>query len=206
MEEPFEKNQIGSSAMPYKRNPMRSERICALARYVIVDSINPGITAGTQWFERTLDDSANKRISVAEAFLAVDAILNIYINVTSGLVVYDKVVTRRVMDKLPFMATEDIMMESVKRGGDRQALHEALRVHSHAAAAKVKLEGGKNDLIDRIAQDDLFPLTKEEIEAHLDPAKYIGRSVSQVDEFLKDVIAPILARYDGEEIKSELKV
>ena len=206
MEEPFEKNQIGSSAMPYKRNPMRSERICALARYVIVDSINPGITAGTQWFERTLDDSANKRISVAEAFLAVDAILNIYINVTSGLVVYDKVVTRRVMDKLPFMATEDIMMESVKRGGDRQALHEALRVHSHAAAAKVKLEGGKNDLIDRIAQDDLFPLTKEEIEAHLDPAKYIGRSVSQVDEFLKDVIAPILSRYDGEEIKSELKV
>ena len=206
MEEPFEKNQIGSSAMPYKRNPMRSERICALARYVIVDSINPGITAGTQWFERTLDDSANKRISVAEAFLAVDAILNIYINVTSGLVVYDKVVTRRVMDKLPFMATEDIMMESVKRGGDRQALHEALRVHSHAAAAKVKLEGGKNDLIDRIAADDLFPLTKEEIEAHLDPTKYIGRSVSQVDEFLKDVIAPILDRYNGEEIKSELKV
>ena len=206
MEEPFEKNQIGSSAMPYKRNPMRSERICALARYVIIDSINPGITAGTQWFERTLDDSANKRISVAEAFLAVDAILNIYINVTSGLVVYDKVVTRRVMDKLPFMATEDIMMESVKRGGDRQALHEALRVHSHAAAAKVKLEGGKNDLIDRIAKDDLFPLTKEEIESHLDPKKYIGRSVSQVDEFLKDVIAPILARYNGEEIKSELKV
>ena len=206
MEEPFEKNQIGSSAMPYKRNPMRSERICALARYVIIDSINPGITAGTQWFERTLDDSANKRISVAEAFLAVDAILNIYINVTSGLVVYDKVVTRRVMDKLPFMATEDIMMESVKRGGDRQALHEALRVHSHAAAAKVKLEGGKNDLIDRIAADNLFPLTKEEIESHLDPKKYIGRSVSQVDEFLKDVIAPILDRYNGEEIKSELKV
>ena len=206
MEEPFEKNQIGSSAMPYKRNPMRSERICAIARYVIIDSINPGITAGTQWFERTLDDSANKRISVAEAFLAVDAILNIYINVTSGLVVYDKVVTRRVMDKLPFMATEDIMMESVKRGGDRQALHEALRVHSHAAAAKVKLEGGKNDLIDRIAADNLFPLTKEEIESHLDPKKYIGRSVSQVDEFLKDVIAPILARYNGEEIKSELKV
>ena len=206
MEEPFEKNQIGSSAMPSKRNPMRSERICALARYVIIDSINPGITAGTQWFERTLDDSANKRISVAEAFLAVDAILNIYINVTSGLVVYDKVVTRRVMDKLPFMATEDIMMESVKRGGDRQALHEALRVHSHAAAAKVKLEGGKNDLIDRIAADNLFPLTKEEIESHLDPKKYIGRSVSQVDEFLKDVIAPILDRYNGEEIKSELKV
>ncbi len=206
MEEPFEKNQIGSSAMPYKRNPMRSERICALARYVIIDSINPGITAGTQWFERTLDDSANKRISVAEAFLAVDSILNIYINVTSGLVVYDKVVTRRVMEKLPFMATENIMMESVRRGGNRQELHEALRVHSHAAAAKVKLEGGANDLIDRIAADDTFPLTKEEIETQLDPAKYIGRSASQVDEFLADVIAPILARYEGAEIKSELKV
>ena len=136
MEEPFEKNQIGSSAMPYKRNPMRSERICALARYVICDSLNPGLTAGTQWFERTLDDSANKRISVAEAFLAVDAILNIYMNVSSGLVVNDKVVERRVMEKLPFMATENIMMESVKRGGNRQELHEALRVHSHAAAAR----------------------------------------------------------------------
>ena len=206
MEEPFEKNQIGSSAMPYKRNPMRSERICALARYVIIDSINPAITAGTQWFERTLDDSANKRISVAEAFLAVDAILNIYINVTNGLVVYDKVVTRRVMEKLPFMATENIMMESVRRGGNRQELHEALRVHSHAAAAKVKLEGGVNDLIDRIAEDDAFPLTKEEIEKQLDASQYTGRSASQVEEFLKDVIAPILERYSGEEITSELKV
>lgn len=206
MEEPFEKNQIGSSAMPYKRNPMRSERICALARYVIIDSINPAITAGTQWFERTLDDSANKRISVAEAFLAVDAILNIYINVTSGLVVYDKVVNRRVMEKLPFMATENIMMESVRRGGNRQELHEALRVHSHAAAAKVKLEGGANDLIDRIANDETFPLTKEEIEKQLDASQYTGRSASQVEEFLKDVIAPILERYSGEEITSELKV
>lgn len=206
MEEPFEKNQIGSSAMPYKRNPMRSERICALARYVIIDSLNPAITAGTQWFERTLDDSANKRISVAEAFLAVDAILNIYINVTSNLVVYDKVVTRRVMEKLPFMATENIMMESVRRGGNRQELHEALRVHSHAAAAKVKLEGGVNDLIDRIANDDTFPLTKEEIEKQLDPSAYTGRSASQVDEFLKDIISPILSRYNGEEIKAELKV
>jgi len=206
MEEPFEKNQIGSSAMPYKRNPMRSERICALARYVIINSINPAITAGTQWFERTLDDSANKRISTAEAFLAVDSILNIYINVTSGLVVYDKVVNRRVMEKLPFMATEDIMMESVRRGGNRQQLHEALRVHSHAAAAKVKLEGGANDLIDRIAADELFPLTKEEIESHLDPSKYTGRSVSQVEEFLSGVISPILERYSGDEIKSELKV
>lgn len=206
MEEPFEKNQIGSSAMPYKRNPMRSERICALARYVIINSINPAITAGTQWFERTLDDSANKRISTAEAFLAIDSILNIYINVTNGLVVYDKVVNRRVMEKLPFMATENIMMESVRRGGNRQELHEALRVHSHAAAAKVKLEGGANDLIDRIAADDAFPLSKQEIESQLDPIKYTGRSASQVEEFLADVIAPILDRYNDVEIKSELKV
>lgn len=206
MEEPFEKNQIGSSAMPYKRNPMRSERICALARYVIINSINPAITAGTQWFERTLDDSANKRISTAEAFLAIDSILNIYINVTNGLVVYDKVVNRRVMEKLPFMATENIMMESVRRGGNRQELHEALRVHSHAAAAKVKLEGGANDLIDRIAADDAFPLSKQEIESQLDPIKYTGRSASQVEEFLADVIAPILDRYSDVEIKSELKV
>lgn len=195
IEEPFEKNQIGSSAMPYKRNPMRCERICALARYVIIDSLNPAITASTQWFERTLDDSANKRISVAEAFLAVDAILNIYINVTSGMVVYDRVINRRVMEKLPFMATEDIMMESVKRGGNRQELHERLRTHSHDAAAKVKLEGGKNDLIDRIAADRAFPLTREEIEAHLDPKKYIGRCPSQVDEFIADIAQPIIDRY-----------
>ena len=206
LEEPFEKHQIGSSAMPYKRNPMRSERISALARYVITDSLNPSFTAATQWFERTLDDSANKRISVAEAFLAVDAILNIYINVSSGLVVYDQVVRRRVMEKLPFMATENIMMESVKRGGNRQELHERLRVHSHAAAAKVKLEGGANDLIDRIAEDEAFPLSREEIEKELDPALYIGRSVSQVEEFLRDVAAPILDRFYGGEVKSELKV
>lgn len=206
MEEPFEKNQIGSSAMPYKRNPMRSERISALARYVIIDSLNPAITAGTQWFERTLDDSANKRISVSEAFLAVDAILNIYINVTSALVVYDKVVTRRVMEKLPFMATENIMMECVKRGGNRQELHEALRVHSHAAAAKVKLEGGVNDLIDRIANDESFPITKEEILAQLDPYKYIGRSESQVDEFIEYEAQPVIDKYCKEEIKQDLKV
>lgn len=205
MEEPFEKNQIGSSAMPYKRNPMRSERICALARYVIADSVNPGMTAGTQWFERTLDDSANKRIAVAEAFLAVDAILGIYINVTGGLVVYERVVTRRVMEKLPFMATEDILMESVKRGGDRQALHEALRVHSHAAAAKVKLEGGENDLIERIAADPAFPLTREEILSHLAPQKYTGRAASQVTVFLADVVAPILARYP-DEVEAILRV
>ena len=169
VEEPFEKNQIGSSAMAYKRNPMRSERIASLSRYVMIDALNPAITSATQWFERTLDDSANKRISVPEAFLAVDAILNIYMNVSSGLVVNDKVVERRVMEKLPFMATENIMMESVKRGGNRQELHEALRVHSHAAAARVKLEGGQNDLIDRIAADPMFPLTKAEILEQLDP-------------------------------------
>ncbi len=206
MEEPFESTQIGSSAMPYKRNPMRSERISSLARYVIVDAINPGLTAGTQWFERTLDDSANKRISVSEAFLAVDSILNIYINVTAGLVVYDRVVTRRVMEKLPFMATENIMMESVKRGGDRQELHERLRQHSHAAAARVKLDGEKNDLIDRIAEDSAFPLSREEIQAQLDPKLYIGRSASQVDEFTAKVVKPILDRLYTEEIHSELKV
>ena len=206
MEEPFEKNQIGSSAMPYKRNPMRSERICALARYVIIDSLNPGFTSATQWFERTLDDSANKRLSVAEAFLAVDAILNIYMNVSSNLVVYEKVVTRRVMEKLPFMATENIMMESVKRGGDRQELHEIIRVHSHAAAAKVKLEGGQNDLIDRIAEDERIPLTKEEILSQLDPKKYICRSVSQVEEFIREVSAPVIERYHSAELEGELKV
>lgn len=206
MEEPFEVHQIGSSAMPYKRNPMRSERISSLARYVIADSLNPAMTAGTQWFERTLDDSANKRISVSEAFLAVDAILNIYINITQGLVVYDRVVTRRVMEKLPFMATENIMMESVKRGGNRQELHEALRVHSHAAARRVKLEGGANDLIDRIAADPIFPLSREEIVSQLDPALYIGRSVSQVEEFLRGVARPILDRYNGGEIHAELSV
>ena len=199
IEEPFEINQIGSSAMPYKRNPMRSERISSLARYVICDALNPAFTAGTQWFERTLDDSANKRISVSEAFLAVDAILNIYINITSGFVVYPKVIERRVMEKLPFMATEDIMMECVKKGGNRQDLHEALREHSHAAAAKVKLEGGKNDLIERIANDDRFPITKEEILEHLEPSKYIGRCVSQVSEFLSEVAEPVISRnYKGE--------
>ena len=206
MEEPFEKNQIGSSAMPYKRNPMRSERICALARYVIQDGVNPAMTAATQWFERTLDDSANKRIAVAEAFLAVDAILEIYINVTAGLVVYDRVIRRRVMEKLPFMATENIMMESVKRGGNRQELHEALREHSHAAARKVKLEGGSNDLIDRIVADPLFPLTREEIEAQMAPEKYVGRAPGQVTEFLRDEINPLLARYPDEALQAELNV
>lgn len=206
MEEPFEKDQIGSSAMPYKRNPMRSERISALARYVIVDSLNPALTAGTQWFERTLDDSANKRISIAEAFLAVDSILNIYMNVTAGLVVYDKVVERRVMEKLPFMATENIMMEAVKRGGNRQELHERLRTHSHAAARKVKLEGGANDLMERIAADDAFPLALEEIKGQLDPKLYIGRCVSQVEDFLRDVARPMIEKWHDGEITGELKV
>ena len=206
MEEPFEKNQIGSSAMPYKRNPMRSERICALSRYVIQDAVNPAMTAATQWFERTLDDSANKRLAVSEAFLAVDAILEIYINVTAGLVVYERVVRRRVMEKLPFMATENVMMEAVKRGGNRQELHEALRTHSHAAAAKVKLEGGQNDLIDRIVADPLFPLTREEIEAQMDPALYVGRAPGQVTEFLEGPVAALLERYPDEKIHAELSV
>ncbi len=206
MEEPFEKNQIGSSAMPYKRNPMRSERICALARYVMADAVNPAYTASVQWFERTLDDSANKRISVAEAFLSVDAILNIYINVTGGLVVYDKVIGRRVMEKLPFMATENIMMKSVKNGGNRQELHERLRVHSHAAAAKVKLEGGANDLIERIEKDSVFPITRKEIEAELSPELYIGRCPSQVTAFIEEVAAPLIAKYGAGEITTDLKV
>ncbi len=206
MEEPFEKTQIGSSAMPYKRNPMRSERISALSRYVIADALNPAFTAGTQWFERTLDDSANKRLSVSEAFLAVDAILNIYINITGGLVVYDKVIHARVMSKLPFMATENIMMECVKRGGDRQALHERLRQHSHAAAAKVKLEGGQNDLIDRIAADNAFPMTKEEILEHLDPIQFIGRCPSQVDRFIETEAKPMLERYYQGDVGAALTV
>ena len=192
MEEPFEKNQIGSSAMPYKRNPMRCERITSLSRYVMVDTLNTAITAATQWFERTLDDSANRRIAVSEAFLGIDAILNIMMNVCDGLVVYEKVIRARVMNELPFMATENIMMDAVKRGGDRQQLHEKLRVHSQAAARVVKEEGGKNDLIDRIASDPAFMVTREEIEAILDPANFTGRSEEQVEEFLRDVIRPVL--------------
>lgn len=206
IEEPFGKSQVGSSAMPYKRNPMRCERISALARYVITDSLNPAFTAGTQWFERTLDDSANRRISTAEAFLAVDAILNIYINVTSGMVVYDKVINRRVMEKLPFMATENIMMRAVEAGGDRQELHERLRVHSHAAAAQVKLEGKENDLIKRIAADEKFGLSEEEINSLLMPEKYIGRSVHQTEEFIRDVAQPIIDKYFVGGENGDLKV
>jgi len=206
IEEPFEKSQIGSSAMAYKRNPMRSERICALARYVIVDALNPAITASTQWFERTLDDSANKRISIPEGFLAVDAILSIYINITDGLVVYPKVIEKHIMDELPFMATENIMMEAVKRGGDRQELHERIRVHSMEAAKQVKVEGKKNDLIERIANDKMFGLNIEELNAVLDPKNYVGRSPQQVEEFIEEYVKPVLEKNKVEDIKVELKV
>ena len=193
MEEPFEKNQIGSSAMPYKRNPMRCERICALARYVISDTINPEITSSTQWFERTLDDSANKRISMAEGFLGVDSILNIFINVTKGLVVYPKMVERRIMNELPFIASENILMDAVKKGGDRQELHELIREHSIAAGKRVKEEGLDNDLIERIASDSRFGLSRDEIVTNLDPKNYTGRSERQVEEFIRDVVDPMLA-------------
>ena len=192
IEEPFEKNQIGSSAMAYKRNPMRSERIASLSRYVMIDTLNPAWTASAQWFERTLDDSANKRVSIAEAFLATDGILDLYINVTSGLVVYPKVIESRLMSELPFMATENIMMDAVKKGGDRQELHEKIRQHSMAAGAVVKVEGGKNDLVDRIAADPAFMTTKEEILAILKPANFVGRAPEQTADFLNEVIKPIL--------------
>ena len=194
VEEPFEKNQIGSSAMPYKRNPMRCERICSLARYVIVDVGNPAVTAATQWFERTLDDSANKRLSVPEAFLAVDAILNIMLNVCSGLVVHPKVIEKHVLEELPFMASENIMMDAVKRGGDRQELHERIRVLSQEAGRNVKDLGLHNNLIELIAADPAFGLTMEQLTAHMEPSRYIGRCPEQVEEFLDQCIAPVLSR------------
>ena len=195
VEEPFEKNQIGSSAMPYKRNPMRSERICSLARYVMVDALNPAVTASTQWFERTLDDSANKRISVPEAFLAVDAILNIYENVVSGLVVHEKVIEKHILEELPFMASENIMMDAVKRGGDRQALHERIRVLSQEAGRNVKEFGLSNNLIELIAADPMFGMNREALTAHLEPSRYIGRCPEQVTEFLEGSVKPVLARH-----------
>ncbi len=198
MEEPFEKHQIGSSAMAYKRNPMRSERISALSRYIIVNSLNPAITAATQWFERTLDDSANKRISVAEAFLALDGVLNLYINITSNMVVYEKVIAAHVNSELPFMATENIMMEAVKRGGDRQELHEKIRVHSLAAARQVKEFGEKNDLIERILADESFGLSKEEILSIIDPSKFTGRASGQVVDFIEEYINPVLETHKNE--------
>lgn len=208
VEEPFEASQIGSSAMPYKRNPMRCERICSLARYVIADAANPAYTSATQWFERTLDDSANKRISVPEAFLAVDAILNIYENVASGLVVHKKVIEKHIMEELPFMASENIMMDAVKRGGDRQQLHERIRIHSLEAGRNVKELGLANNLIDLLAADPLFGMSREELSAHMEPSRYIGRCPEQVTDFLNDYVRPVLDtnRSALEEKNAELKV
>ncbi len=209
MEEPFEKSQIGSSAMAYKRNPMRDERITSLARYVMVDVLNPAFTAGTQWFERTLDDSANKRISVAEAFLGVDAILNIMLNVTdpeNGFVVYDKIITRRVMAELPFMATENIMMSAVKKGGNRQELHEKIRQYSMMAGARVKREGLDNNLCDLILADPMFMITKEEMDAIMNPENFIGRCPQQVDEFIANCVQPVLDKNGVSDDKAEINV
>ena len=192
VEEPFEKNQIGSSAMAYKRNPMRSERIASLSRYVIVDALNPAITSATQWFERTLDDSANKRLSIPEGFLAIDGILDLCLNVVDGLVVYPEVIRKHMMAELPFMATENIMMDAVKAGGDRQELHERTRTLSMQAGKTVKEEGKENNLLELIAADDAFGLTLDELKESMDPSKYVGRSTRQVEVFLRDVINPIL--------------
>lgn len=202
VEEPFEKNQIGSSAMAYKRNPMRSERMASLARYVMVDVLNPYITAATQWFERTLDDSANKRLSVPEAFLAVDAILNLYSNVSDGLVVYDKVIEQHLRKELPFMATENIMMDAVKRGADRQQLHERIRVHSMAASKVIKEEGGENDLLQRIAADPIFGVTLKELEGILQPEKYVGRAPQQTEDFLNETVLNALKPYENVEVET----
>ncbi|ADQ40618.1 adenylosuccinate lyase [Caldicellulosiruptor acetigenus I77R1B] len=198
IEEPFEKTQVGSSAMAYKRNPMRSERICALARYVMVNIQNPLFTASVQWLERTLDDSANRRISIPEAFLAVDAILNLYHNVASGLVVYERMIERHIQQELPFMATENILMEAVKRGGDRQDLHERIRRYSMEAGRNVKEFGKENNLIELISNDPSFKLSKEEIEAILDPKKFVGRAPSQVQEYYDEYVKPILEKYKDE--------
>ena len=208
VEEPFEKNQIGSSAMAYKRNPMRSERIGSLSRYVMCDVLNGYFTTATQWFERTLDDSANKRLSIPEAFLAVDGILSLYANVADGLVVYPKVIEQRLRKELPFMATENIMMDAVKkRGADRQQLHERIRVHSMAASKVIKEEGGENDLLERIANDEAFGVTLEELENILQPEKYTGRAKEQTEDFLNDFVNPVLENYkDIESDKPEINV
>ena len=207
VEEPFEKSQIGSSAMAYKRNPMRSERIASLSRYVIVDALNPAITSATQWFERTLDDSANKRLSIPEGFLAIDGILDLCLNVVDGLVVYPKVIEKRLLSELPFMATENIMMDAVKKGGDRQELHERIRELSMEAGRRVKAEGKDNNLLSLIAADPLFMTTEEELEKTLDPSRYVGCAPQQVERFLKEVIAPVLE--DNREllgVKAEINV
>ncbi len=192
VEEPFEKTQIGSSAMAYKRNPMRSERIASLSRYVMIDALNPAVTSATQWFERTLDDSANQRLSVPEGFLAIDGILDLCLNVVDGLVVYPKVIEKRLMSELPFMATENIMMDAVKAGGDRQELHERIRELSMEAGKNVKEKGLDNNLLELIAEDPAFNLTLEELKETMDPAKYVGRALLQVETYLKDVIRPLL--------------
>ena len=207
IEEPFEKNQIGSSAMAYKRNPMRSERIASLANYVMADALNPAITAATQWFERTLDDSANKRISIPEAFLAIDGILDLYLNVVDGLVVYDKVIIKHMMAELPFMATENIMMDAVKAGGDRQELHEKIRELSMIAGKRVKQEGLDNNLLELIAADPAFNLTLEDLQKSMNPSLYIGRSKDQVEEFISENISPVLDKYKDElGVKAEINV
>lgn len=195
IEEPFEKNQIGSSAMAYKRNPMRSERMAALARYVLIDALNPAVTAAGQWFERTLDDSANKRIAVPEAFLAVDAILELYLNVASGLVVYPRVIEKHLMAELPFMATENILMDAVKAGGDRQELHEKIRQYSMRAADRVKREGGENNLLELIAADPAFKTNLSALQTLLKPQNYVGRAPEQTEEFLADEVTPVLKKY-----------
>ena len=207
VEEPFEKNQIGSSAMAYKRNPMRSERIASLANYVMADMMNPMLVASTQWFERTLDDSANKRLSIPEGFLAVDGILDLYLNVVDGLVVYPKVIEKRLMSELPFMATENIMMDAVKAGGDRQELHERIRELSMEAGRNVKVEGKDNNLLELIATDPSFNLTLEELKKTMDPKKYVGRAPQQVEEFLDEVIRPVLEENkDLLGVKAEINV
>ena len=196
VEEPFESKQIGSSAMAYKRNPMRSERMASLARFVLVDQMNPTITSATQWFERTLDDSANRRISIPEAFLAIDAVLNLYLNIITGLKVYPKVIEKHLNDEIPFLATENILMYCVKnKGGDRQILHEAIRTHSVSAAKVVKEEGGENDLLTRILEDPIFDLTKEEIDSLIDVKQFIGCAPEQTEDYLK-VIRTILSNYE----------
>ncbi len=207
IEEPFEKNQIGSSAMAYKRNPMRSERIASLSRYVMIDALNPAVTSAVQWFERTLDDSANKRLSIPEAFLAVDGILDLCLNVVDGLVVYDKVITKHMMAELPFMATENIMMDAVKKGGSRQELHERIRQLSMEAGENVKKRGMDNNLLELIAADPAFHLSLEELQEGMDPAKYVGRAPLQVEKFLKEVVNPVLEKNkDVLGVKAEINV
>ena len=192
VEEPFEKSQIGSSAMAYKRNPMRSERIASLSRYVMLDALNPAITSATQWFERTLDDSANKRLSIPEGFLAIDGILDLCLNVVDGLVVYPKVIEKHMMAELPFMATENIMMDAVKAGGDRQELHERIRELSMEAGRTVKVEGKDNDLLERIAADPAFNLTIEELRKSMEPSRYVGRAKEQTVTFIEKTVQPVL--------------